>query len=217
MKPEITLIDYGIGNLFSVRRALEHCGADVVVADAPALIAKASRLVLPGVGAFADGMQGLAAKGLDQAVLEFAASGRPLLGICLGMQMLATVSEEFGEHEGLGIIPGKVVAIPAIGADGRPHKIPHVGWASLEMPDSLPEWEGSILADVKSGDAVYLVHSYTMLPDNPAYRLADCHYDGRLIAAAVRKGNVYGCQFHPEKSGPVGLAILKRFIQADKI
>lgn len=216
MKPLVTVIDYGIGNLFSVRRALEHCGANVEVTGDPATIAAAGRLLLPGVGAFADGMHSLTESGLAQVVSDYAATGRPLLGICLGMQMLADKSEEFGEHPGLGIIPGKVAAIPATGRDGRKHKIPHIGWASLALPEGLNNWDGTILQGLQPGDAVYLVHSYHLEVADASQRLADCYYNGRRITAAVRKGNVYGCQFHPEKSGEIGLSILRQFIAIDR-
>lgn len=209
---DVAIIDYGIGNLFSVRRALEHCGANVVVSRDPQTLLSAPRIVLPGVGAFADGMQGLVERGLDQVVLEFAGAGKPLLGICLGMQMLASVSEEFGEHQGLGIIPGKVLPIPGTTIDGKPHKIPHIGWAELVLPEGRPGWEGSIMEGVKPGDAVYLVHSFSVHPDDRSHCLADCVYNGRVISAAVQKGKVYGTQFHPEKSGPVGLRIIQNFL-----
>ncbi len=208
------VVDYGVGNLFSVRRALEHCGADVTLTDDPRTILHAPRLVLPGVGAFADGMRGLEERGLISVLREYADSGRPFLGICLGMQMLASVSEEFGEHRGLGIIPGRVTAIPNTGMDGALHKIPHIGWAALEQPERATDWSGSILAGLKPGDSVYLVHSYAVVPEDDEHRLADCFYDGRRISAAIRKGLVYGCQFHPEKSGSVGLRILDQFLRA---
>jgi imidazole glycerol-phosphate synthase subunit HisH len=165
------------------------------------------------VGAFADGMAGLRERGLIEPVRQFAASRRPLLGICLGMQMLLSSSEEFGQHEGLGLIAGRVLAIPSTGIDGAPHKIPHIGWAGLEASQGAA-WDGSILRDVRPGSTVYMVHSYTAVPDDLTHRLADCRYDGRLISAAIRAGEVYGCQFHPEKSGPVGLRILATFLEA---
>jgi glutamine amidotransferase len=213
MTAGVVVLDYGVGNLFSVRRALEQCGAEVRISGDPAEIMTSPRLVLPGVGAFSDGMKGLKERGLDRVVRDYAGSGRPLLGICLGMQMLATVSEEFGMHEGLDIVPGRVVAIANEGIDGKPHKIPHIGWAELEVPAPDRDWRGSILKSVKPGEAVYMVHSYTVIPENAAQRLADCHYDGVLISAAVRAGNVYGCQFHPEKSAGVGLRILSAFLE----
>jgi len=217
MSADVAIVDYGIGNLFSVRRAFERCGASVVVSDDPQVLLAAPRLVLPGVGAFADGMRGLIERGLDKVVPEFTDSGKPFLGICLGMQMLASVSEEFGEHKGFGIIPGRVVPIPKTTIAGKRHKIPHIGWARLERPKCLAGWEGSILEGLSHDDAVYLVHSFAVQPDNGAHRLADCTYNGRVISAAIRKGNVYGTQFHPEKSGDVGLGILGNFLRAERL
>jgi len=213
MTDGVTVVDYGIGNLFSVRRAFENCGAVVHVTDSPRDIESARRLVLPGVGAFADGMQGLRDRNLVEAIRRYGSSGRPMLGICLGMQLLATRSEEFGDHEGLGLFPGRVVAVPKVGLDGRPHKIPHIGWSGLVRPAGRLEWKGTILEPVPEGAAVYLVHSYTLVPDSPDLRLADCYYDGQLISAALRRGTVFGCQFHPEKSGPIGLAIIRQFAE----
>jgi glutamine amidotransferase len=213
MSAAVSIIDYGIGNLFSVRRAFENCGATVEVSSDPELLASAPRLVLPGVGAFADGMKGLRDRGLDRLVVDYAASGRPLLGICLGMQMLASMSEEFGEHEGLGIIPGRVSSIPRRDASGNPYKVPHVGWSDLES-QSPGAWDGSILAGLENGDAIYLTHSFAVTPADPAHRLAFCKYNGADVTAAIRKGNTYGVQFHPEKSGKVGLRIIANFAMA---
>jgi glutamine amidotransferase len=208
----VTVVDYGIGNVMSVRRAFEHFGAEVVLTDSPAQIAEADRLVLPGVGAFADGMQGLRSRGLEEPIKRNIARDRPFLGICLGMQMMLDASEEFGEHTGLGIIPGKVVAIPAVGTDGKPHKIPHIGWSPLVVPPHERRWDRTLLDGVVPGANVYFVHSFTAAPANPDHRLADCHYDGVVISASVARGNVYGCQFHPEKSGTVGLKIIANFL-----
>ncbi|MDF2439443.1 MAG: imidazole glycerol-phosphate synthase subunit HisH [Abditibacteriota bacterium] len=214
MKPIVTVIDYGIGNLFSVSRAIEHCGAEVHLTDSIEEIANAERLVLPGVGAFEDGMQGLAERKLIEPIREYAESGRPFLGICLGMQMMLDVSEEFGVHKGLGLIPGRVQAIPTTGADGQPHKIPHIGWNGLVEAPQAEEWNRTILRDVKVGDAVYFVHSFTPVPEQAEHRLADCVYDGLALAAVIKAGNLYGCQFHPEKSGDVGLSIFQQFVKA---
>jgi imidazole glycerol-phosphate synthase subunit HisH len=213
MVARVTVVDYGSGNLFSVTRALEHCGGEPVAAHDAAAIEAAERLVLPGVGAFADGMQGLHERGLVEAIQRFAASGRPLLGICLGMQMLATVSEEFGSHHGLGIIPGRVLPVPAHDVDGTPQRIPHIGWTSLRVPRSGTDWQGSMLKETPAGTEVYLVHSFAVVPDNEADRLADCDYGGHRLCAALRRGNVFGAQFHPEKSGPAGLAMLSTFLR----
>ena len=208
---EVTVVDYGVGNLLSVRRALEHCGACVTITSDTTIILNSARVVLPGVGAFADGMAALRALGLDAVVRQVATNGTPLLGICLGMQMLLDESEEFGLTPGLGLIPGRVVKIPATSKTGAQHKIPHIGWSELLISAQRSSWQGSLLADVELGEAVYFVHSYMAEPTLPAHRLADCRYGGISISAVVNRDNVMGCQFHPEKSGDVGLKVLKRF------
>lgn len=213
MSNTVTLIDYGVGNLLSVARAFEHCGATVLISHYPADIDRAERLVLPGVGAFADGMQGLVERGLVDSIQRFARSGRPMLGICLGMQMLATMSEEFGEHRGLDLIPGRVRAIPRIATDGSALKRPHIGWSSLHRP-SHADWRGTLLADTAPGSSVYLVHSYAVELDDERHLLADCFYGGHRIATAIRRDAIVGCQFHPEKSGPEGLRMLSAFMRS---
>lgn len=212
MSIEVVIIDYGIGNLFSVRRAFEHCGAKVEVTDDKAKILSAQRVVLPGVGAFTDGMRGLGKLGLDNIIKSYIASGRPLLGICLGMQMLCSVSEEFGETKGLGIIPGQVSLIPNIDLQGNPLKIPHVGWADLQLKSFETIWKGTILDGLSSKDAIYLTHSFAVKAKNRTHLLAYCDYGGNEISAVIRKENVYGVQFHPEKSGPIGLKIINNFM-----
>lgn len=209
---QVTVVDYGIGNLYSVQRAFESCGAQVSFASDAAGIDEATRVVLPGVGAFADGMQGLRDRGLIEPLRRVAGSGRPMIAICLGMQMLASLSEEFGEHDGLGIIPGKVVSIPDKDSTGKPLKIPHIGWNALAAPAG-GDWRGSVFKDTTPGTAVYLVHSYHVVPDDRAHLLATCEYGGHAITAAIRSGNIYGCQFHPEKSGREGLRILESFLR----
>lgn len=209
----VAVVDYGLGNLFSVSRALERIGATVTVTDSRNELERATHLVLPGVGAFRDGIGGLHDRRLVDPLRRYGESGRPLLAICLGMQLLFDVSEEFGMHEGLGLIPGKVVAIPATGVDEEPHRIPHIGWNELLEPPSRRGWQGTVLADVVPGSSAYFVHSFSAHPTEATHRLADCLYDGRLISAAVRHGGLSGCQFHPEKSGKVGLSILKRFVE----
>lgn len=207
----ISIVDYGVGNLLSVSRAFEKCGAECEFVDTPEKVDRAEKLVLPGVGAFAPGIEGLRRQGLVEPLRAYARSGRPFLGICLGMQLLMEVSEEFGMHEGLALIPGRVKAIEPTAEDGTPHKIPHIGWNHLRRPSSVSSWKGSLLADVDEGSYAYFVHSYTVEPSDDRYRLSDCYYDGRLISASVRLDNVYGCQFHPEKSGDVGLRVIQRF------
>lgn len=213
MKPKVTVVDYGMGNILSVCRALEFCGAEGVLSDSPQVIANAERLILPGVGAFVDGMKALFDRGLVEPLRRYAGSDRPMLGICLGMQMLFDSSEEFGQTQGLGIIPGRVLKVAETGIDGRAHKIPHIGWNALRRPAILESWDGSILSGLDNEASVYFVHSFTAVPDSPEHRLADCLYDGRLISASVRRGSVSGCQFHPEKSGETGLTIIRNFLR----
>ena len=198
----IAIIDYGVGNLFSLQSSFKMIGAETVVSGDPQVLRAADRLLLPGVGAFEDARGKLAAKGLDRVVIEQAASGKPLMGICLGMQMLFEKSYEYGEHEGLALIPGSVVPM----ADKLPAglKVPHIGWNALHMTRPHP-----LLASVNEGDCVYFVHSYYAEGCGDAL-IAETAY-GIPLTAAVAKGNVMGCQFHPEKSGTVGLNILRAF------
>jgi glutamine amidotransferase len=207
----VTIVDYGVGNLFSVRKALEKCGADVVLSADPDVLLKSDRLVLPGVGAFGGAISELQRLGLIEVIQKFAASGKPLLGICLGMQLLFDESEEFGLHAGLGLIPGRVVPIPRTSSDGDKLKIPHIGWASLNPSASKNSWEGTALFNIKPDDCVYFVHSFMGRPKNLSDQLANCLYGGHSIVAVVAHRNIIGCQFHPEKSGKVGLSILQAF------
>jgi len=209
---EVAVIDYGMGNLLSVRRGLEHCGAVVTMTADPDVILSAPRVILPGVGAFADGMAGLRRDGLDAVVREVAARGVPLLGICLGMQMLLDESDEFGITPGLGLIPGRVVPVPSTTTDGYSQRIPHIGWNVLSLPQGRKSWDSTLLQEVKSGEAVYFVHSFMANPSDPGHRIADCLYGAMPVSAAIGRENVFGCQFHPEKSGEVGLKVLKRFM-----
>ena len=200
----IRIIDYGVGNLFSLKSSLTSIGADVDYTGDPDEIRKADKLILPGVGAFRDARQALRDTGLDEVVIEEAKKGKPLMGICLGMQMLFDKSYEYGEYEGLGLVPGEIVGMESrIPAD---LSIPHIGWNELHMKNESP-----LLKNVKEGDYVYFVHSYyAETPEQ--YLLATTDY-GIEMTAAVQNGNVYGCQFHPEKSSDVGLSILKAFCE----
>lgn len=209
----VTVIDYGIGNLLNVLRALEHCGATVhVVEQATQVRALPDRLVLPGVGAFADAMAELRARGFDELVKRYADTGRPFLGICVGAQLLFEVGEEHGEHAGLGLIPGRVQPVPAIDPTGRPLRVPHIGWSGLVRPPARPSWDGTLLASVPPGVAAYFVHSYAPVPTHEEYRLADTDYHGVRICAAVVRDQIYGCQFHPERSAASGLCMLSSFL-----
>lgn len=202
----VVVVDFGLGNLHSVVKALRHEGADVVLTEDPDEVRRAERLVLPGVGAFADGMEGLRKRNLVEPLHEFIATGRPFLGICVGMQVLLGESEEFGRHAGLGVIEGTVQLIPR--APGR--KVPHIGWNSLQP---VASWAATPLEPLEPGTMAYFVHSYTAVPAREEHRLADADYAGHRISAAVRKDNVVGVQFHPEKSGASGLVVLARYLR----
>jgi glutamine amidotransferase len=216
MSRAVVVMDYGVGNLLSVTRALEHCGAAPRVSSDAAVVRSAERLVLPGVGAFESCMTSLKASGLREPLLEFIDSGRPLLGICVGMQMLLEVGEEFGVHEGLGVIKGRVRKIPAVDTSGGKLKIPHIGWNGLQPREGADAsgWRGTLLEDVRPGAAAYFVHSYAAVPSEPADCLAVTLYGGQPITAVIGRDNVVGTQFHPEKSAAVGLGMLRRFVAA---
>lgn len=210
--PNVAIIDYGMGNILSVQRALEHKGAKVALVSSPQPMEEFSHVVLPGVGAFPDAMQELSRRGLVRLLQEVAEIGKPLLGICLGMQLLFEVGEEFGTTAGLGLIAGRVVPIPQITPGGKTRRIPHVGWRELTLPSTRTGWENTPLMGLENDTAMYFVHSYMAQPRDPIHLLADCHYDGVAIPAMVQKGRIWGCQFHPEKSGGAGLELLRRFL-----
>ena len=200
----IRIIDYGVGNLFSLRSSLRAIGIDADYTGNPAEIRKADKLILPGVGAFRDAREALRSTGLDRVVQEEAGKGKPLMGICLGMQILFDRSYEYGEYEGLGLIPGEIV--PMEGRIPKDLPIPHIGWNELMLKQPSP-----LMKNTANGDYVYFVHSY--YAETPAeYVIATTDY-GVEMTAAVQKDNVSGCQFHPEKSSEVGLSILKAFCE----
>lgn len=200
----ISIIDYGVGNLFSLRSSLRAIGIDADYTGNPAEIRKADKLILPGVGAFRDAREALRSTGLDRVVQEEAGKGKPLMGICLGMQMLFDRSYEYGEYEGLGLIPGEIV--PMEGRIPKDLPIPHIGWNELMLKQPSP-----LMKNTANGDYVYFVHSY-YAETSAEYVIATTDY-GVEMTAAVQKDNVYGCQFHPEKSSEVGLSILKAFCE----
>ena len=200
----LAIVDYGVGNLFSLCSSLKSLNQPAVITSDPKEISAADRVILPGVGAFGDAAEKLRNTGLDTVVREQAESGKPLLGICLGMQLLFEYSYEFGEHAGLGLLRGNIVPMKGTIPEGL--KIPQMGWNSLTLRRSHP-----LLRDIKDGDCVYFVHSYYADGCDDSL-IAFCDY-GREITAAVASGNVMGCQFHPEKSGKVGLSILKAFCE----
>ncbi len=196
----IAIIDYGMGNLHSVSKAIEKLGYEAVVTSDPAAIREADGAVLPGVGAFGDAMANLRETGLDAVVKAYAASDKPLLGICLGMQLLFSESEEHGRHEGLGLLPGRVVRFQGA------YKVPHMGWNELAFLQESP-----LFAGVEPGH-VYFVHSYHALPERMEDLLAVTDYH-QPVTAIVGRGSLFGMQFHPEKSGELGRALLERFLK----
>lgn len=201
----IAIVDYGVGNLFSLQSSFKRIGADAVVTGDRAVIESADRILLPGVGAFEDAARKLRESGLADVVCQQAEAGKNILGICLGMQMLFDKSYEFGCHHGLGLIPGDVVDMTPEVAPAL--KVPHIGWNSLH----LTQPDHPLFRYLKEGDCVYFVHTYYATNCDEAV-LATAEY-GRTLTAAVGKGNIMGCQFHPEKSGPVGLNILRAFCE----
>ena len=203
----IAIIDYGVGNLFSLSSSFKSIGADTVVTGDPEVIRKAEKLILPGVGAFRDAAEKLRATGLDKVIIEETAKGKPLLGICLGMQMLFEKSYEYGEYEGLGLIPGSVVPMKGVVPDDL--KVPHVGWNGLIFPKDKPK--SRIFKYLNEGDHMYFVHSY-YATDCKDFVSSETEY-GAILTASAEKGKVYGVQFHPEKSGEKGLSILKAFCE----
>lgn len=205
MNSKIAIVDYGLGNLHSVQKAFRHVGHEAAVISSPEQLAGFDRLVLPGVGAFADGMKGLRETGLESALRQHAAQGRPILGICLGAQLLLQTSEEFGHHAGLGLISGKVVKVPCAKAP-----VPHVGWARIQGRQAGDRLAG-VLRETMPGSWMYFIHSFHMVPANDSELLSVCEYGGCQINAAVQQGVIAGVQFHPEKSGREGMKILSTF------
>lgn len=196
----IAIIDYGMGNLHSVSKAVERLGYEAFVTADPRTILDADGAILPGVGAFGDAMQNLRNTGLDEVAKFYAASGKPMLGICLGMQLLFGESSEYGQHAGLNLLPGEVIRFSG------DFKIPHMGWNKL----SFLQAESPLFADLSEGH-VYFVHSFHAKPEEPSDLLAVTDYNGP-VTAIVGRGNVYGMQFHPEKSGELGMALLGNFL-----
>ncbi len=199
---DIAIVDYQMGNLRSVQKALEHVGAQATVTSDPEEVARAQRIILPGVGAFGDAVHELASRQLTQPILEAIAAGKPFLGICLGLQMLFDVGLEGGTHQGLGVLPGRVEKFPAY----PDHKVPHMGWNQViqEQPDC------PLFASIPADAYFYFVHSYFVVPEDPAVTWLSCEY-GQKFCAAVWRDNLFATQFHPEKSQRDGLKLLENF------
>jgi glutamine amidotransferase len=212
MKKNVVIIDYQLGNLFSVQQACDYLGYDAVISSDPADLKKASYAILPGVGAFKDAMENLENFGLKESILGYVKEGKPLMGVCLGLQLLLTESEEFGNTKGLDLIPGKVKKFPVQEINGQSHKVPQIQWNNINEPSSKT-WEHTPLNCCKSGDFMYFVHSYYAQPDDEKYVLARTVYGNKDYCSVVLKDNVFATQFHPEKSGAYGVNIYKEWFQ----
>ncbi len=202
----ISVVDYGRGNLFSIGQALSQIGHPHVVIDDPRLITEARCLILPGVGAFGDAMNALRERNMVEAIRDHARAGVPLLGICLGMEILGSVSDEFGEHIGLDLVPGRIRRLPAGEGTADATRIPNVGWRVIDAVEERLDF-----GDPDCDRMAYFVHSYAIWPDCADQVIATTRINGLDVTAAVRNGNVFGFQFHPEKSGSVGLDLLRWF------
>lgn len=213
LRPQVAIIDYGMGNVLSVARAFEYCGADVSCTRNVQEIFSATHIILPGVGAFKSAMQALEEYNLIDVIPKVVEEGKPFMGICLGMQLLFSESEEFGSTRGLNIMQGEVVSIPAISNDGTRLRVPHIGWASLNAEDSLTSFGSGLLPEISKFDSVYFAHSFQVKPTHKETIKATYSYGDNSIVAVVEKNNVLGCQFHPEKSGKVGLKIVAHFLE----
>lgn len=204
----ILIIDYGLGNLNSVARGVSAAGGKVLISQSPKDLENLEKVILPGVGSFPAGMEGLRKRDLIIPLIKYAKSGKKLLGLCLGMQLLYKKGEEFGDHSGLGLIDGTVKLIKPV---QKNIKIPHISWNALLKPKEINNWKGTILEDIIPGENVYFVHSFAS--NISKNTLAQTEYGGKLFCSVVYKGNIGGTQFHPEKSGEVGQKILKNFIE----
>lgn len=211
-KARVLIVDYGLGNLFNVQRAFESIGADAVISASPDDVARAERVVVPGVGAFGEGMKGLRERGLVEPIRAFAASGKPVFGICLGMQLLMSESEELGHETGLDLVPGKVLLLKDRDAAGIRVKIPHIGWNRLQPREGGAAWGRTVLDGLGPEAFMYFLHSYAVAPRDPACVLGEAAYGANRFCAVLQRGNVMGCQPHPERSGEVGQRVFKNFL-----
>jgi glutamine amidotransferase len=210
MRKNVVILDYGIGNVKSITNAFVEIGAEPVLSSDKSIIMKADALILPGVGAFQKGMENLEAANLVEIIHDFVATSKPFLGICLGMQMLLDESDEFGTRKGLGLVPGKVRKLE-VKVESK-EKLPHVSWNEINLP-AEGRWNDSLLRETEVNTDVYFVHSFVAVPDNEENILATANYGNSAFCAAVKKDNITGVQFHPEKSGGLGLKMLTQFLK----
>lgn len=207
--PKVAIVDYRLGNLFSVKQACEQAGMEGTITSEAKEILSSDGVILPGVGAFADAMATLSHLGLVKALKEYAASGRPLVGVCLGMQLLMEESHEFGLHQGLGLIRGDVVKLEVSQQGARRLKVPQIGWNRIFHPSSTGDWSNSPLAGLNSGEYMYFVHSFYVRPKNRSALFSATSYGPVSFCSGLRQGNIVAFQFHPERSGPMGLKIYR--------
>lgn len=211
ISPKVVVVDYGIGNLFSIQSAIYEVGGTPIVSSDPKAIVSAERLILPGVGAFGKAICEIKKRGLLEALFDFQRSQRPFLGICLGMQLFLEKSEEFGTHQGLGFISGSVISLKALKNKDVSFKVPHIGWNGIKALNS-DGWSTPLLKGIPQSSSFYFVHSYIALPKKPCDILSVTEYKGVPFCSALLQHHIVGCQFHPERSGPLGLRFYKNFL-----
>lgn len=214
MAGKVVIVDYGVGNLFNIQRAFSSLSVDAEISNKEATIRQADRILLPGVGAFGAGMTDLNETGLDNVVKDFALTERPIMGVCLGMQLMMSRSYEDGEWDGLGLVDGTVNRLIGSVSDKGRFKIPHIGWSSLLQPSNRASWDNAILANLQvfPSTHVYFAHSYVVDVESKTVVVAQTQYGDETFCSVFEKNNLYGCQFHPERSGRVGLQILENFV-----
>ncbi|HEY0680473.1 MAG TPA: imidazole glycerol phosphate synthase subunit HisH [Chitinophagaceae bacterium] len=211
MSKNVVIIDYHLGNLFSVQQACRHLGADAKISSDKNELLAADYAILPGVGAFGDAMKTLEELDLINPIHDFIQSGKPFMGVCLGLQLLFSESEEFGNHKGLNIVEGLTRRFPAVNTDGQLLKVPQIEWNQIQHANGTT-WENSPLQECSEGEYMYFVHSYYVLPENKEVTLSTTTYGGLTYCSSIAKDNVFACQFHPERSGEHGLKIYRSFL-----
>ncbi len=216
--PTAAIVDYGMGNLYSVQRACDYVGLTSAITAVPDDVVAADGVILPGVGAMPDAMRALDRSGMSDALVAFCRSGKPLFAVCLGLQLLMSEGSEFGRHDGLGIVPGSVVRFDSRSGGERPLKVPQVGWNSIRMrlgpaDRGTSAWRDTPLEGIDDGAHMYFVHSYYVVPHDPSISIAVSRYGDTEFCSGLARGNVFGWQFHPERSGPAGLTLYRNFRQ----